>query len=226
MGILDRVSTILRANINTLLDQAEDPEVTLDQIIRDMGDAIGQARGQVAEMIAQEKLLEADYDRNQQLASQWAQKAQLAVARNADDLAREALRRKIDYDRNAQAYASQLQSQREVVTKLKNDLEQLESKHESAIRNHEQLIARHRAAVAQQQVAQTVAQLTATDPSSQLAHMEERIRLEEARASAAQEVAGTSVDDRFAALESDDELERQLQDLRTTVHGQLPASSS
>ena len=60
MGILDRVSTILRANINALLDQAEDPEKALDQLIRDMADAIGQARGSVAEMIAQEKLLEAD----------------------------------------------------------------------------------------------------------------------------------------------------------------------
>ena len=71
MGILDRMSTILRANINAMLDQAEDPEKTLDQLIRDMADAIGQARGQVAEMIAQEKLLEADMERNNNLAREW-----------------------------------------------------------------------------------------------------------------------------------------------------------
>src|SRR5438094_10631097 len=103
MGILDRISTILRANINALLDQAEDPEKSFDQIIRDMADAIGQARGQVAEMIAQEKLLEADMARSQSLAREWGQKAELAVGRGADDLAKEALRHKIDYDRNAQA---------------------------------------------------------------------------------------------------------------------------
>jgi phage shock protein A len=224
MGILDRVSTILRANINALLDQAEDPEKTLDQIIRDMADAIGQARGQVAEMIAQEKLLEADMDRNQKLARDWGAKAELAMTRGADDLAKEALRRKIDYERNAQAYTSQLQSQQEVVDKLKHDLGQLEAKYESAVRNREAMIARHRRAIAQQKVAKTAAQLTALDPTSELSRMEERIRLEEARAAALTEVnAGRpSLEDKFAALESDSD---QLADLRAKVQGQLPTPS-
>ena len=225
MGILDRISTILRANVNALLDQAEDPEKTLDQIIRDMAEAIGQARGQVAEMIAQEKLLEADMDRNGSLAREWSQKAELAVARGADDLAKEALRRKIDYDRNAQAYTSQLQAQQDVVTKLKHDLEQLEQKYEGAIRNREQLIARHKRAQAQQKIAQTAAQLTAIDPTSELARMEERIRLEEARAAAISEVTSRPqrLEDQFAALEADHELEQQLADMKAKVAGQLPA---
>jgi phage shock protein A len=220
MGILDRLSTILRANINAMLDQAEDPEKTLDQLIRDMADAIGQARGQVAEMIAQEKLLEADMERNQALAREWGQKAELAVSRGADDLAKEALRRKIDYDKNAQAYTSQLVAQQEVVSKLKYDLEQLEQKYEGAIRNREALIARHRRAVAQQKVAKTAAQLTTLDPTSELSRMEERIRLEEARASAYAEVQNRpSLDEQFAALEGDSELDRQLADLRAKVRG-------
>jgi phage shock protein A len=225
MGILDRISTILRANVNALLDQAEDPEKTLDQIIRDMADAIGQARGQVAEMIAQEKLLEADMERNLNLSKEWSGKAELAVVRGADDLAKEALRRKIDYERNAQAYTSQLQAQQEVVTKLKHDLEQLEQKYEGAVRNREQLIARHKRAQAQQKIAQTAAQLTAIDPSSELARMEERIRLEEARAAAISEVTSRPqrLEDQFAALESDHELERQLEDMKTKVRGQLPS---
>ncbi|MGH2352440.1 MAG: PspA/IM30 family protein [Chloroflexota bacterium] len=226
MGILDRLSTILRANINAMLDQAEDPEKTLDQLIRDMADAIGQARGQVAEMIAQEKLLEADMERNQGLAREWGQKAELAVSRGANDLAKEALRRKIDYDRNAQAYTSQLQAQEEVVAKLKHDLEQLENKYESAVRNREALIARHRRAVAQQKVARTAAQLTTLDPTSELSRMEERIRLEEARAAAISEVnTQPSLEDQFAALENDSELDQQLADLRRKVHGELPSPS-
>src|SRR5688572_14959571 len=228
MGILDRVSTNLRANINALLDQAEDPEKTLDHLIRDMADAIGQARGQVAEMIAQEKLLEADMERNLNLAREWGSKAELAVARGAEDLAREALRRKIDYEKNAHAYTSQLQSQEEVVAKLKHDLEQLESKYESAIRNREAMIARHRRAVAQQKVARTAAQLSTLDPTSELSRMEERIRIEEARAAALSEVnmGRPSLEDKFAALESDGELDRQLADLRTKVSGQLPKPSA
>jgi phage shock protein A len=227
MGILDRMSTILRANINAMLDQAEDPEKTLDQLIRDMSEAIGQARGQVAEMIAQEKLLEADMERNMSLGREWGKKAELAVSRNADDLAKEALRRKIDYDKNGQAYASQLQSQQEVVSKLKHDLEQLESKYESAVRNREALIARHRRAVAQQKVAKTAAQLSGMDPTSELGRMEERIRLEEARAAALTEVQRRpNLEDQFAALEGDSELERQLADLQSKVRGgALPGGS-
>jgi phage shock protein A len=220
MGILDRMSTILRANINAMLDQAEDPEKTLDQLIRDMSEAIGQARGQVAEMIAQEKLLEADMERNMSLGREWGKKAELAVSRNADDLAKEALRRKIDYDKNGQAYASQLQAQQEVVSKLKHDLEQLESKYESAVRNREALIARHRRAVAQQKVARTAAQLSGMDPTSELGRMEERIRLEEARAAALTEVQRRpNLEEQFAALEGDNELERQLADLQSKVRG-------
>ncbi len=224
MGILDRMSTILRANINALLDQAEDPEKTLDQIIRDMADAIGQARGQVAEMIAQEKLLEADQERNQNLAREWGHKAELAISRNAEDLAKEALRRKIDYDRNAQAYAGQLQAQADVVAKLKRDLEQLEAKYEGLARNRNALISRHRAAVAQQTIAGAAAQITAADPTSDLARMDERIRREEARAAAVEEMADRSaMEDQFAALEGDHDVERQLPDLRAKVRGQLAA---
>jgi phage shock protein A len=223
MGILDRLSTILRANINAMLDQAEDPEKTLDQLIRDMAAAIGEARGQVAEMIAQEKLLEADMERNSNLARDWGQKAELAVSRNADDLAKEALRRKIDYDNNAQAYQSQLQAQQQIVAKLKHDLNELENKYESAVRNREALIARHRRAVAQQKVAQTAAQLTTMDPSSELSRMEQRIRMEEARAAAISEVQGRqTLEDQFAALEGDSELDRQLADLKARVSGALP----
>ncbi|MGI8424090.1 MAG: PspA/IM30 family protein [Chloroflexota bacterium] len=225
MGILDRVSTILRANINAVLDQAEDPEKALDQLIRDMADAIGQARGSVAEMIAQEKLMEADMERNASLAREWGQKAELAVNRGADDLAKEALRRKIDYDKNSQAYSTQLQAQSDVVQKLKHDLEQLETKYENAVRNRGAMIARHRRALAQQKVAKTAAQLTTVDPSSELARMEERIRMEEARAAALTEVNArpASLEDKFAALESDDDLERQLADLKGKVRGQLPS---
>jgi phage shock protein A len=193
-----------------------------------MADAIGQARGQVAEMIAQEKLIEADMERNANLAREWGQKAELAVTRGADDLAKEALRRKIDYDRNSQTYGSQLQAQHEVVTKLKHDLEQLESKYESSVRNREAMIARHRRAMAQQKIAQTVAQLSTMDPTSELSRMEERIRMEEARAAALTEVHSrpASLEDKFAALEEDDDLDRQLADMRAKVRGQLPSGDS
>lgn len=217
-NIMDRISTILRANINSMLDKAENPEVVIDQIIRDMSSAIAEARGQVADMIAQEKILQANVQRNRDMANEWMQKATLAVQNGRDDLAREALRRRTDYEENAGVYDSQLQAQSQMVDKLKSELGQLESKYEDAKRNREILIARHRRAETQARVAQVSAQLDTMDPSAELGRMEERIRFAEARAEAQAELAsGTSYDDQFAALEGDSEVESQLAALKSQL---------
>lgn len=212
--IFDRMSTILRANINSMLDKAENPEVVIDQIIRDMSSAIAEARGQVADMIAQEKILQANVQRDRDLAAEWQNKAALAVQNGRDDLAREALRRKNDYDENARVYDSQLQAQSQMVDKLKSELARLESKYQDARRNRDMLIARHRRAETQQRVAQVSAQLNTMDPSAELGRMEERIRLQEARAEAETELADTSFEDEFAALGADSQVESELMALK------------
>ncbi len=225
MGILDRVSTILRANINALLDQAEDPELVLTQILSDMKDAIAQARTQVAEMIAQEKLFQSDMEKNQAQAQEWGRKAELALGRGSEDLAKEALRRMVDYDRNASTYMQQLIAQQQVVTKLKSDLGALQAKYDGAMRNRESMIARHKAAIAQQKIAATAQQLSAIDPSSEIARMDAKIRLEEARAAAALEVnENLSLEDKFADLEDDSEVSSQLADLKARM-GMLPGGT-
>ena len=217
MTIFDRMSTILRANINSMLDRAENPEVVIDQIIRDMASAIAEARAQVADMIAQEKILQANTQRNRDLAEEWNQKAVLAVQKGRDDLAREALRRKNDYDENATVYQGQLGSQSQMVDKLKNELAQLESKYEDARRNREILIARSRRAKTQQKVAQVSASLNTMDPSAELGRMEERIRLEEARAEANVELQASSLDDQFAELSAGSEVDAQLAALKAQL---------
>src|SRR5690349_1708760 len=115
MGLIDRISTLARANINDLLDRAEDPEKMLNQILRDMESNIRQAREQVASMIAQEKEIEADLARANKLSADWSEKAQRAVTAGKDDLAREALRRKRDNDETADVYTSQLTTQEQTV---------------------------------------------------------------------------------------------------------------
>ena len=224
MGLLDRISMLVRSNVNDLLDRAENPEKTLDQVIRDMADAITKAKSQVAETIAQKNLIESNLESAQKLSNDWGTKAQLAVAKGADDLAREALRRKKDYDANAQVYASQLASQTEVVDKLKGDLQALQSKYEDVVRNREVLIARHRTAQAQQKVQQTAAALQGIDPTSELSRMEEKIRMEEARARASAELNESSLG-RFAALEADPDVEAELAALKAaTAAPALPAA--
>ena len=138
-------------------------------------------------------------------------------------MAREALRRKIDFERNAEMLGRQLAAQQEISAKLKRDLTQLEAKYDEAIRNRDALIARHRTVLAQQQVARSSARLNLMDPSSELARMEARIRGEEARTAAYAEVSELSLDKRLDSLEADTDLDLQLADMKARLRGELPA---
>ena len=219
MGILDRVSNILRANINDILDRAEDPEKMLDQILRDMENAIRDARSQVAEMIAQEKMIRRDMEESEKLAQEWERKAELAVKKGKDDLAVEALRRKKDYQDHAEVYRRQWEAQKAAVEKLKKELEELERKYENAKRNREVLIARRRRAIAQEQLIRTSERLEKIDYAAELERMERRILEEEARAEAAAELAEAPVEEQFAELEEDEELQQELAALKERVLG-------
>jgi len=214
MGILDRTSQILRANINDLLNRAEDPEKMLSQILSDMEDAIKDGQSQVAEQIAQEKLIQADLDTAKKNADDWGKKAELAVSKSADDLAREALRRQGDYSAQVDIYQKQLDVQHQAVQKLKTDLAALQDKYDDARRNKEMLITRAKRATAQQKIATASAKISSVDYSSDLQHMERRIQEQEARVAAADEVQSTSVDEQFKKLGDNDAVEQKLADLK------------
>ena len=217
MAILNRVANILRANVNELLDHAEDPEKMLNQLTRDMAEATQEAKAQVTETIAQENLLKANLAKSQELSAQWQEKAELAVEKGQDDLAREGLKRKRDYEANAKVYETQLASQHEMVSMLKADLQALEAKYDDLVRNREILIARYKAAQAQKKIQDTVRTATSFDYSGELGRMEEKIRLEEARAAASAEMAGATLDARLGALTASDKeaaVEDELQSLK------------
>jgi phage shock protein A len=214
MGIMDRLSRLLRANINDALDRAEDPEKMLDQILRDMQGSIQTAREQVANMIAQEKELEADLREAEKLSGEWQEKARRAVAAGKDDLAREALRRKHDNDANAEVYGQQFQAQTQMVEKLKVQLRQLEAKYSSTLSHRDSLIARQRRARAAQKVTETMSTFSPMDPTQDLERMERRIRSNEAKALAMSEMADDSFDAQFRELDYDDDVEQELEALK------------
>jgi phage shock protein A len=233
MGIFDRVSNLVRANVNDLLDRAEDPEKMLEQIIRDMESGIGDARSQVAAMIAQEKELEADYEANAKLADEWGEKAKRAVAAGKDDLAREALRRKKDADENAAVYQQQLEIQKQTVAKLKSQLNQLEAKYQSTVSQKEALIARQKRAEVQkkvnQQAAATVSSLSPLDGSAELDRIERKIRSNEAQAAAYEEIGTDTFDSQFRELDYDVDIEKELEALKAgsdDVAGALAATTA
>jgi len=224
MGIFDRVSRLLRANVNDALDNAEDPEKMLDQLIRDMSEELRRARGQVAAMIAQEKELAADKAESDRNAAEWQRRAELAVGQGKDDLAREALRRKRDADENARVYGDQLTAQQQTVTRLKNQLQDLENKLDQMQSKRDALIARSRRAKAQQQVSETISNLPNGNAASEFERFERRIRTTEAKASASAEVAELSNDDEFAKLDQDFGVEDELAALKSKRSGTATAS--
>jgi phage shock protein A len=217
VGTIDRLARLIRANINDLIDQAEDPEKMIDQILREMHDSINMARAQVASMIAQEKELEFDAAETSKLAGEWGRKAERAVTAGKDDLAREALRRKRDNEESSRIYREQLAVQTQAVSKLKDQLRQLESKYQSTLGARDTLVSRQRRARAQRQVAEAIVVFTPLDPSSELDRMERKIRSEEAHAMAAIEVGEDSFESQMQALEGESDVEDELAALKASL---------
>jgi phage shock protein A len=217
--VFDRISNIIRANINDMLDSAEDPEAMLNQIIRDMNDALRQADSDIADQIAQQKMLEGDLDAAQRNEAAWQSKAELAVSKSRDDLAREALLRVNDYTQQVAIYTKQLDGQKNAVTELKSKRDLLKSKYDQAMRNRDNLVARARAAQAKTRMTQVTTMTNTTDYASELDRMEHKIRHQEAVADANEEVADskTSVNDEFDKLGANDQVEAQLAALKAKM---------
>lgn len=229
MGILDRMQRLIRANINDLIDRAEDPEKMIDQILRDMQSNIVTARSQVAAMIAQEKELEADTRESRHLADEWGAKAKRAVDAGKDDLAREALRRRRDSQENADAYEKQHAVQLQTVDRLKSQLQALESKYQQTLTQRDSLVARQRRAKATQKVAEYSSTLSPLDAGSELDRMERKIRSTEAQAAALSEMHETSLDTQFQELDYDVDIEKELEALKggsSAPAGQLEAGTA
>jgi phage shock protein A len=214
MAIPDRISTLVRANINDLIDRAEDPEKVLKQLIDDMRSQLLQATNQVAASIADEKQLHQRYLENQEKASDWQHKAELAVERGQDDLAREALLRRNAFQQTADGFKHQYDEQARQVAVLKDALHDLEAKLDEAETKKDLLIARSRRAKAETQIRATLSGLDTSGAVAGMERMEEKVNREEARASALAELDHDTVDQRFALLESESEVDRQLADLK------------
>lgn len=218
MGVLERLSTLLRANINDMLDHAEDPEIMLNQILRDMEGEIGKAKVQVTEMMAQERIFSDDLQAEQQKAAHMEERAETYVRQGNDVMAREALKRKADSDANIQVLQQQLAAQSEMVSRLRSQLDALQAKYQDALNNRDNLLARYHRAKAQQQITHTMSNLDVTDYSSDLSRMEQRIRMTEARSAAEQELsqdaAGADVGSVFDTEERNSAIDHQLAALK------------
>ena len=229
--ILGRIGQLVRANINALLDSAEDPERMLDQLVRDFTNNIAEAEEAVAQTVGNLRLLEDDQREAQAAAADWGDKAR-AAARKADELrssggsdserfdelAKIAIRRQISFENQVKTFDTQIAQQTELTDQLKDGLNKLRLKREELVQKRDELVSRAKMASAQRQVQEAVRDVSVMDPTSELNRFEERVRREEAMARGMQEVAASSLEEEFAALddgEDDAEVEARLAALRT-----------
>jgi phage shock protein A len=225
MGILDRIRTVLKANINALISKAEDPEKMLNQLIMDMNEQLLEAKKQVAMAIADEKKLERQMLENKSQGEEWEKKAMLAVKAGKDDLAKEALVRKQEYDGYASSFQKEFDSQHTAVEQLKDALRQLQAKIEEASRKKNLLVARAKRAEAQKQIQQTMGSLSANSSFDTFDRMAQKVDQVEAEAEALKEIGAVSADqkleDKFKELEaSDQSSDKLLEDLKAKM-GQI-----
>jgi phage shock protein A len=210
MGMVDRIARLVLANINDLIDQAEDPEKMLNQILREMDAQRLQARDALAELIAQGKLAEADWSQNEQLAAEWAAKAEKAAQSGRDDLARESLLRWRSSLQIAEVYESQYRAQRDAVSQMRTHLHALDAQYQRTIGQRDVLVARQRRAEAQATVGRAAAGWNLPNPESDLQRMERRIHVQEARAAAVTELAFDSIDAQLLSIDVDHDIEQEL----------------
>ncbi|BDZ38686.1 PspA/IM30 family protein [Microbacterium suwonense] len=219
-SIFGRISTLVRANINSLLDQAEDPQKMIDQLVRDYTNNIADAESAIAETIGNLRLLERDHEEDVQSATEWGNKA-LAASRKADELrasgstadadkfdslAKIALQRQISSEREARASEPQIASQTEIVDKLKSGLNGMKDKLGELKTKRSELLARAKVAEAQNKVQDAIGSINVLDPTSELGRFEDKIRRQEALAQGKAEIAASSLDAQFESLEDLGEL--------------------
>src|SRR5271163_3748705 len=215
MGLLERVSTLIRANLNDMIDRAEDPEKMIKQVIVDMENQYLQVKTQVAVSIADQHMLEKKFQEHQNTAKDWMRKAELAVDKNEDDLARAAIERMQTAQRLAQSFQEQVNDQSAQVETLKGALVKLEQKLDEAKSKRELLLARHRRSVAMNKAARAQSALGDNSKSATFDRLKDRVHHTEAVASAEVELLTDDTGERLNRLDRDTEVERLLTDLKS-----------
>lgn len=212
VGLLDRVRNIVRANVNDILTRAEDPEKALDQLIADLNENLVKVRQAAAQAIAAQSRLQAEYDQRVAAASEWQRRAELAVDHGDDDLARQALRRKLQYQHEAEQLRASLEAQQAQLDALRSNVEQLELRVQQAIAQRNQLVARYRTAQAVQKLDQELSR--SGDVNTVLGQLESKTVHAEAEAAAYHELSRDTVEERFAQLEAGPGVEDELAALK------------
>jgi phage shock protein A len=215
MGLLERVSTLIRANLNDMIDRAEDPEKLIKQVILDMDNQYLQVKTQVAVSISDQYMLEKKLRENEDAGKDWMRKAELSVEKQQDDLARAALDRFQTSQKLALSYREQVGDQKLQVETLKNALIKLEQKLDEAKAKRDLVLARQRRSIALGKAARAQSAIGDHSRSAAFDRLQDRVNRTEAIAGAEVELLNENAGDRLARLDRDTEVERLLAELKS-----------
>lgn len=224
MSLFDRVSRLVRANVNDAVSKAEDPEKILEQSVMDMQGNFVKMKEAVAQAIANQRRIEQQYKNNQKEADTWQQRAQLALQKGDDNLAREALVRKKSFSDTATALKTQFDQQTAQVDGLKKQLMAIEAKIVDAKNKKDMLKARAQAAKANEQLQSSVNTLSNSSAMAAFERMEDKVLQMEARGQAAGELAGANLEMQFAELAGNDAVDDELAAMKQAMLGGSAAS--
>jgi phage shock protein A len=222
MALLERVSTLLRANVNDLIDKAENPEKMLRQLLLDMENQLLQVKTQVAIAIADQHLLEKKKKEHDETAEAWHRKAQLAVAKGQDDLARAALDRSLSHHQLAKGFAEQIDDQRAEAEIMRANYSKLQQKLKETEGRCELLVAQSRRARAAGKAGAAQSTSTGGNLTRSMQRMRVKLLEDEATNSASRSLLeAESLDDRFRKLEREDQIESLLDELKSRPKGYI-----
>jgi phage shock protein A len=214
MAVLERVATLVRANLNDLIDRAEDPEKMIKQVILDMENQLVQVKTQVAIAMADHHLLQKKQTEHEDKAAEWMRKAELAVDKGKDDLARAALERYQNIAKLAENFAKQVADQKAQVDTLRSALDQLDEKLTEARGKSDVMLAQHRRARALEKANDAQLAIAAKGPVADFERLKSRVQRSEAVSQAKSELVADDVERRFEAIQKDDEVGRLLDGLK------------
>ncbi|KAJ8755304.1 hypothetical protein K2173_019102 [Erythroxylum novogranatense] len=226
MNIFDRFARVVRSYANAVLSSFEDPEKILEQAVLEMNDDLTKMRQATAQVLASQKRLENKFKAAQQASEDWYRKAQLALQKGEEDLAREALKRRKSYADNASALKAQLEQQKGVVDNLVSNTRLLESKIQEARSKKDTLKARAQSAKTATKVSEMLGNVNTSNALSAFEKMEEKVMAMESQAEALGQLSADELEGKFALLESssvDDDLDNLKKELSGgSKKGELP----
>lgn len=216
MGIFTRFRDIVSANINAMLDRAEDPEKLIKLMIREMEDTLVELKSACAGTIASRKKASRQLEEIQDKEAFWDQKAALAVSKGRDDLARQALLEKRRFAQRAEAVEQELNELQSIVGQYQDDIQELENKLRSAREKQRMLVQRHIRAQRKKKAHEEIRRMDSAQVMQKFDEMESHIERMEAEADLVNYGRKSGLEEAFEELSADDDIERQLQVLKSS----------